>query len=529
MIADDIKRYQRELGWSIIPVKKQDKVPYVSWAEYIDRHATEDEIDKWASKFPKMNIAVITGRTSGVVIIDIDTQEGKEHLKRYVPNDIVTPMCSTPSLGLHLYFKVPTVPITNSVRFLPGVDVRAERGYAIIPPSMGRSGVSYEWLPGMSPFDVPVADMPGPLLELLIPRMEVTPDGLFNRGHRMPEGDLLVSGRRDEDLFHAANVMIRGGAGYQETLDYLLILASRCDPPFDPNEARLKVESAVRRAMARERNIASEVNEWVGDTLGWFNVKDLYHQLGLGTQALQKIAKQALRAMIDEKVLEAHTSMNGMYRKTQSDVNIIKLDEIDNPYLDITWPFEIEQFVLTLPKSIAVVAGTPNSGKSAFLLNTARMNQDRFKVRYFSSEMGQAEIVTRVKKFGFPLSSWNVEFIERSDHFQDLILPDGFNVIDFLELHDNFFILGGEIKKIFDALNEGVAVIAIQKNPGAATGIGGYRGLEKPRLYMNMEPGKIEIVKGKNWTTEFENPNGLKTNFNLVNGCSFRQTSEWYR
>jgi len=526
---DAAMKYITELGWSIIPVKKTDKVPLVSWGEYADRLPTADEVEQWHRKHKDFNMGVATGNLSGVIIIDIDTPEGKNELKRYIPDDIVTPMCSTPSLGLHLYFKTPAVPISNAVRFLPGVDVRAERGYAILPPSIGRSGVSYEWLPGLSPFEVPVAELPSAVLELLTPRMTLTPDGLFNRGRRMPEGDLLAHGRRDEDLFHAANAMIKGGAGYQETLDYLLILASRCDPPFSPEEAKIKVESAVRRAIARERNIDQEVVEWIADTRGWFNIKDLFHQNGLLTRPLQKIAISTINRLVQEKHIENHTSMNGMYRKVQSDMKSIELEEIPDPYLDIVWPFGIEDYVHTLPKGVAVISGSPNSGKSAFMLNLARMNQDRFRIRYFSSEMGQAEIVTRVRKFGYPLNSWNVEFFERAQNFADVLLPNDFNIIDFLEVTDAFYLVGEEIRKIFNALDTGVAVIGLQKNPGAPTGIGGYRGLEKPRLYLNMEPGKIEIAKGKNWANPMENPNGLKTEFKLHNGCSFRQVTEWHR
>ena len=524
--SETAREYIAKLGWSIIPCKK-DKHPFIAWNEFNDRLPTTEEVDNWEKKYHNHNIALVTGNLSGVCIIDVDTTEGRRELQRYVSDDIRTPMVSTPSLGLHLYFKMPTIPIGNAVRFLPGVDVRAEHGYAVLPPSVGASGVSYEWLPGLSPFEVPVAELPPALLELLVPKLTITQNGLFNRGRKMPEGDILVSGRRDEDLFHAANGMIRGGMSYQETLDYLLILASRCDPPFSQAEARAKVDSAIKRAMSRERSIGTEIQEWIGDSRGWFSIKDAYHQLGLNTRSLQKIAMATIHEMIIEKAIEQHGSLNGMYRKIMNDANFITLEEQVDPYMDIAWPFQIENYVLTLPKSIAIVAGTPNSGKSALLLNVARMNQDNFKVRYFSSEMGKTEIITRVKKFGFPLNTWKVEFLERSENFADLIIPNGLNIIDFLEVHTDFFAVGGEIKKIFDALDQGLAVIALQRNPGAPTGIGGFRSMEKPRLYLNMDHGKIQIAKAKNWAQERLNPNGLKCEFNIVNGCSMRQKTGW--
>jgi len=76
------------------------------------------------------------------------------------------------------------------------------------------------------------------------------------------------------------------------------------------------------------------------------------------------------------------------------------------------------------------------------------------------------------------------------------------------------------IKDIYDRLNKGVCIIALQKNPDKDFGLGGQRSIEKSRLYLAMDPGKIKIVKAKNWRTH-ENPNGLKTDFKLLGGCKF--------
>ncbi|MBW1768011.1 MAG: hypothetical protein JRJ65_13315, partial [Deltaproteobacteria bacterium] len=69
-------------------------------------------------------------------------------------------------------------------------------------------------------------------------------------------------------------------------------------------------------------------------------------------------------------------------------------------------------------------------------------------------------------------------------------------------------------------------IIAVQKNVGLDVGLGGQRTLEKPRLALAMDSGILKVVKAKNWKTE-KNPNGLKTNFKLVNGCKFIQQGKW--
>ena len=52
------------------------------------------------------------------------------------------------------------------------------------------------------------------------------------------------------------------------------------------------------------------------------------------------------------------------------------------------------------------------------------------------------------------------------------------------------------------------------------------RGLEKARLYLTMQPNEVKIVKAKNWAT-MDNPNGLKKEFKLIQGCAFKDKPYW--
>ena len=83
------------------------------------------------------------------------------------------------------------------------------------------------------------------------------------------------------------------------------------------------------------------------------------------------------------------------------------------------------------------------------------------------------------------------------------------------------------LKKIFDKLKNGIAIVALQKNPGAAMARGGIGTLEKPRLYITMDSGVMKIEKGKNWKNPEVNPNGMQVRFSLVQGAIFRAKTEW--
>ena len=157
-------------------------------------------------------------------------------------------------------------------------------------------------------------------------------------------------------------------------------------------------------------------------------------------------------------------------------------------------------------------------------------NMGKHKINYFSSEMGPMELRDRLNKFETNLKHWkeHVNFRERSSNFADVIKPNDINIIDFLEITDEFYKIGGMIKEIYDKLKKGIVIIALQKNPKTDFGLGGMRSVEKARLYLSIDSGEIKIVKGKNWAS-LTNPNGLGRSFKLVHGAKFVPTTEWER
>lgn len=124
-------------GFSVIPVGN-DKRPLINWREYQDRHATEEEIETWFTKWPDAQIGIVTGKISGITVVDIDVKEDPHMV---VENFPITYTVDTPSGGSHLYYDYQEG-IKNVARgwsHLPGVDVRNDGGYVVAPPSTGYS------------------------------------------------------------------------------------------------------------------------------------------------------------------------------------------------------------------------------------------------------------------------------------------------------------------------------------------------------------------------------------------------------
>jgi len=91
-------------------------------------------------------VCLATGERSGIDVIDEDVFEGskaQELLKKYAPELLeLGPMVRTPSGGFHYWCKHSEWTRTMAK---DGLDIRADGGLAIIPPSSNKKG-SYTWL-----------------------------------------------------------------------------------------------------------------------------------------------------------------------------------------------------------------------------------------------------------------------------------------------------------------------------------------------------------------------------------------------
>jgi hypothetical protein len=527
--------HYRDIGLSVIPVKFRDKKPIIPWQEFQKRIASTEEINEWWRKYPSANVGIVTGKVSGIFVVDLDKYApdySEEVFNKYFPENIICPTASTARGGQHLYFSYPeNSNISIGARNVDGIDFRGEGGFVVAPPSIGENGKPYLWV---VQFDRATL-VPPP--EAYINKASTLYKGNGDNNHNCRQmsslsSSVFVSGRRDQDLFHLANCLVKGGCETEFIKQVMNIAALSCNPPFPENEVNTKIESAIKRAERKERNLAYEINEWILSSSGRFLSSDVAKCLLLSSREDQKNLSKILKRLCEEGIIRKAGDRNGCFEIIQKiEENIIDLASADNSCLPIKFPLGVHELVKIMPKNIIIVAGEGNSGKTAFLLNIAARNMIDHKVFYFSSEMGGAELKERVLNFTdkMPYDFWikHCTFIEQSSDFDITIRPNDINIIDFLEIHDEFYKIGGYIKKIFDKLDKGIAIIAIQKNVGRDEGLGGARSLEKARLYLAMRPGVIKIVKAKNWVSGLINPNGLEKQYKLAKGMIFTEQSNW--
>src|SRR4029077_5587133 len=131
-----------KLGWSMFPVRAKSKEPLMPWKEYQTRKAREQEIHEWLKKWPQMNLGLVTGQVSGLVVVDLDGINGMQYSS---VNHLLSPVICVTWKGKQLYYKW-TEHVDNSAsKIAPGVDIRGDGGFVVLPPSQHPNGKYYRW------------------------------------------------------------------------------------------------------------------------------------------------------------------------------------------------------------------------------------------------------------------------------------------------------------------------------------------------------------------------------------------------
>jgi hypothetical protein len=317
-----------------------------------------------------------------------------------------------------------------------------------------------------------------------------------------------------------------------------------CEPcePCDPKRTFVNLcEPSVNleRTLSTKRNFTQEVKDWLETCDGTFSLSDICREFRAQPGSIAYInIKRSIFYLKKNKVIEKTGPLRGVYRKIENELEIVNWWDACNEEYPLSLPIGIGNLCKLMPKSIVVIAGEQNAAKSSIALNIAKDNCDSVKTHYFNSEMSGEELRERIIKFDDvpPDHFRKVTFYGRTDNFQDVIFPDDLNIIDFLEIHEDYWRIGGIFRAIYDRLKQGVAVVNIQKAPGKDWGRGGTMSIEKARLYLAVstlfdKQGKpynqAKIVKAKLYRNHERNPNGMVRDFRVYGGAKILPLSDW--
>jgi hypothetical protein len=161
-------RYARR-GWHVLPLAEGTKRPAIRGGCGVHSATTSaEQIRAWWSRAPARNIGIACGAKSSLFVVDVDPRSGGdetlstlEHFHSPLP---LTPRVLTPGGGEHLYFKFPSATPTRAT-LGDGIDVKANGGFVVAPPSVHPNGGVYRWDLGALPSETPLAEPPAWLFE----------------------------------------------------------------------------------------------------------------------------------------------------------------------------------------------------------------------------------------------------------------------------------------------------------------------------------------------------------------------------
>jgi putative DNA primase/helicase len=153
-------------------------------------------------------------------------------------------VAQTGSGGYHYWFRMPNADVRNSASSIgPGIDVRANGGYVVAPPSLHKSGYRYKWTESWHPDLNPIADVPDWLLKKMAPAQ------MLRSSNPLPK--IITEGMRNTWMASAAGAMRRKGFGESAIAAALRAEnRERCKPPLDDREIERIARSIERYAPA---------------------------------------------------------------------------------------------------------------------------------------------------------------------------------------------------------------------------------------------------------------------------------------
>lgn len=537
-------------GIAVIPSNPKNKAPLVKWVEFQKRLPTKAEVVSMFNQFPRSMISVVTGRVSNLVVIDADSDEAVKKIEEYLPDSIEYVIDVSPRGGRHYWFQLNGIEYQSKSGIFEKCDIKCNGGVLCAPPSRNDTGGEYRFLNQLEfkrEMLVPIPEGLSKFIESLYTVPSTSQYGINNNNKLplsfyniinnksatfVPESlELFKEGVRNSNLFPLA-LSLRDANRKPE---YILQVLINIVPKMASTGEGLKeligiVGSAFSHEERKERKLSEEVREWVLSTTGHFLSTDVDRDLDLMTRVDKNNRSKIMERLLQEGIIEKYGEKRGSFRVVDKKVEYMDYVNAIPESVDLLMPFHLHDVAEITPKAIIVIAGATNSGKTAFFLNLIKMNMDKFNsFLYLNSETSAATFRKRLDRFGEPISFWKdkLKVIDRCSNFADVIDPDGFNVIDYLELDpEKTFKVSEYIRNIFNKLNRGIVFIGIQKASNASFGRGGEFTLEKAQLAISMDYDKAKIVKCKSPKNGFDYHNSI-IDFNISFGCNIVEKSGW--
>ncbi len=139
-------------GWSVFPISYDKRIPLDEWKPYQTTFVHPDQIDDWedngaptksGARVSPFNLGLVTGKISGLIVLDCDSQDAIDFAKR---NGMTSPIWVKTRRGCHYFFRHPggALEFRNKQGGNPGhnwyavqgLDLRGDGGFVVAAGSV---------------------------------------------------------------------------------------------------------------------------------------------------------------------------------------------------------------------------------------------------------------------------------------------------------------------------------------------------------------------------------------------------------
>lgn len=244
--------YSKKLNWPVFPLWAKGKNPIHDGGFH---NATTDipQIIKWWRRNPIANIGIPTGKASGFIAVDIDPRNnGHISLENLIDKygklpDTVEAL--TGGGGRHILFKYKEG--IKKGELLEGIDIQGDGAYIAVSPSVHPNGKVYEWELSSRPLEVPIAEPPIWLINML----KQKPQAKFKA---RPTSDYLsilqgvTDGERNNSMMSLIGHLLAKKIDYKVAYELVRLWNERNDPPL-PDEVVTRAFNNILRREAEKR------------------------------------------------------------------------------------------------------------------------------------------------------------------------------------------------------------------------------------------------------------------------------------
>lgn len=344
---------------------RECKLPLIAWKEYQKRLPTIEEVNNWFNMNPEANIGIVTGAVSHLVVFDLDSEHAVKYAEEMGGFPSYTVKVKT-GKGYHIYMRHPGFHVNNQVKKALDIDIRADGGYVVAPPSIHGSGHQYEWVKDFSILQIVPAECSPWMVNYLKNVSNIIPTADKKQTEVSPVKTETIHPKEKETKANKYSDLLKNGCSQGER-----------------NQSTTSLIGHFFKTGMKETEIWEIIQIWnrdkVKSPLGFDELKKIFESVKTAEQKSKTATIIQIDLLLDDVNTTVADYQQNYVRIPFANTNLTNLEKMMNG------GFAGGRFYL--------FGGIPSSGKTVLLNNIAdNICLNNYPVLFFSYDDGRAEL-----------------------------------------------------------------------------------------------------------------------------------------